>query len=216
MEEEERNLRDAQRWFAEKRIEETVRALNQNNIEAIYVKEKKAALNEILKRIPKNAIVSHGGSYTLKELGITEILEKGEYQYLRSSPLPADEDLRLKAFSSDIYLTSVNAITLEGELIVMDGIGNRAACLLFGPKKVMVVAGKNKIVDTLEDGIKRIHEYVAPVHAKRRKWDLPCTKAGKCTNCKNQGRICNKLAILQYERKKDRICVIIVGEDLGI
>jgi len=98
----------------------------------------------------------------------------------------------------------------------MDGFGNRAACLLFGPKKVIVVAGKNKLVGTMEDGIKRIREYVAPVHAKRRGWNLPCTKSGTCADCKDPIRICNKLAVLQYERDRDRTTVIIVGEDLGI
>ena len=213
--EEEMRLRDAQSWHAEKRIEETVRALTKNNMEAIYVKDKKSALDEILKRIPKSAVVSHGGSYTLRELGIIEILEKGEYQYERRSPVPGSRDSRLD-FSSDVYLTSVNAITLDGELIAMDGIGNRVACLLFGPKKVLVIAGKNKIVNTLENGIARIKNYVAPVHAKRRNWDIPCAKEGKCVDCKSQGRMCNKLAVLQYEPNKDRVSVIIVGEELGI
>jgi hypothetical protein len=113
-------------------------------------------------------------------------------------------------------LTSVNAITTAGELMALDGIGNRIASLLFGPRKVVVVAGKNKIVNTLDDGIRRIKEYAAPIHAKRRGWDLPCTKTGRCVDCRDPRRICNKLAVLQYERDRERITVILVGEDLGI
>ncbi len=217
--EEEKELIEAKRWHFEKQIGETISAINKNNMEGIYAKDKKAALNEILKRIPSNATVSHGGSYTLRELGMIEILKKGEYRYLRGKIIQRhsmSDEMRTEDFSSDVYLTSANAITLEGELIVMDGFGNRAACLLFGPKKVLVVAGKNKIVRNLDEGMTRIREYVAPVHAKRRNWDLPCTKAGKCVDCKDPRRICNKIGILKYERDKERTTVILVGEDLGI
>lgn len=216
---EDKKLIEAKRWHAEKRIQETIHAINRNNMEGIYAKDREEALNEILARIPPNATVSHGGSYTLQELGITEILRKGEYRYLRQQIDPNEEeehDIRIKSFSSDVYLTSVNAITRAGELIALDGFGNRVACLLFGPQKVLVVAGRNKIVDTLEDGIKRIKEYAAPIHAKRRGWDLPCTKTGTCVDCRDPRRICNKLAILQYERNRGRTTVILVGEDLGI
>ena len=219
MEEEEKNLIEAKHWYFEKRIEETVSAINKNNMEGLYVKDKETALNEILKRIPRNATVSHGGSYTLHEIGIIKLLKKGKYYYLGKNSSPGQsvtDETRLKDFSVDIYLTSVNAITLKGELIAIDGFGNRAACLLFGPKKVLVVAGKNKIVNTLEDGIRRTKEYVAPIHAKRRNWNLPCAQVGKCVNCNDPKKICNKIGIIQYERDKDRITVILVGEDLGI
>jgi hypothetical protein len=216
---EERKLAEAKRWHFEKKIEETLKAIHQNNMEGIYVENREAALNEVLKRIPPNATVAHGGSYTLQELGIAEILKKGAYRYLRreAATTEAEEhEIRIKSFSSDVYLTSVNAVTTAGELIALDGFGNRVACLLFGPQKVLVVAGRNKIVDTLEDGIKRIKEYVAPIHAKRRGWDLPCTKTGTCVDCRDPRRICNKLAILQYEQNRGRTAVILVGEDLGI
>jgi len=216
---EEKKLTEARHWHAEKRIEETLRAINKNNMEGVYAGDRREALNEILKRIPPNATVTHGGSYTLQEIGITDILRNGEYRYIRRE-VPANEkedrDVQIKGFSSDIYLTSVNAITTAGELIALDGIGNRVASLLFGPQKVLVVAGKNKIVNSLDDGIRRIREYVAPIHAKRRGWDLPCTKTGTCVECRDPKRICNKLAVLQYERDRERTTVILVGEDLGI
>jgi hypothetical protein len=216
---EEKALNEARHWHSGKKIEETLNSLRKNNMEGLYVENREAALAEILQRIPPNATVSHGGSYTLQEIGINEILRKGEYRYLRRD-IPANEredlDIQIKGFSSDVYLTSVNAITTAGELIALDGIGNRVASLLFGPRKVLVVAGKNKIVNTLDDGIRRIKEYVAPIHAKRRGWDLPCTKTGICVECRDPRRICNKLAVLQYERDRERITVILVGEDLGI
>ena len=216
---EEKALNEARHWHSGKKIEETLNSLRRNNMEGLYVENREAALGEILKRIPPNATVSHGGSHTLQELGINEILGKGEYRYLRRETPPnerEDHDVQIKSLSSDIYLTSVNAVTTAGELMALDGIGNRVACLLFGPRKVLVVAGKNKIVNSLDDGIRRIKEYVAPIHAKRRGWDLPCTKTGVCVDCRDPRRICNKLAILQYERNRERITVILVGEDLGI
>ncbi len=217
MMEEERELRKAQNWHAEKRIKETIRAIHQKNMTGVYAKDKEAAIKAILRRVPKDATVSHGGSFTLRELGIVDLLEKGAYRYLRKGAGSAYADeTQWKDFSSDVYLTSVNAVTRGGDLIALDGFGNRAACLFFGPKKLLVVAGRNKIVDTLEDGMKRIREYVAPVHAKRRHWDLPCTRAGRCVDCRSQERICNKLAVLQYERDKTRTTVILVNEDLGI
>ena len=217
--EEEKELIKAKRWHFEKEIEVTLKSIRKNNMEGIYAKDKEAALKEVLKRIPKNATVSHGGSFTLRELGMIEILKKGEYRYLREKITQrhsVTDERRIEDFSSDVFLTSVNAITLEGELIAVDGFGNRVACLLFGPKKVLVIAGKNKIVRDLEDGMTRIREYAAPIHAKRRNWDLPCTKAGKCVDCKDPGKICNKIGILKYERDKERTTVILVGEDLGI
>ena len=216
---EEKKLTEARHWHAEKRIEETLRAINKNNMEGVYARDRREALNEILKRIPPNATVTHGGSYTLQEIGIKEILRKGRYRYLMGE-VPAnggeEHDIQIKGFSSDVYLTSVNAITTAGELIALDGIGNRVSSLFFGPRKVLVVAGKNKIVNSLDDGIRRLKEYVAPVHAKRRGWDLPCTKTGTCVECRDPKRICNKLAVLQYERDRERTTVILVGKDLGI
>ncbi len=216
---EEEKLLEAKRWHMESRIEKTLHAISKNNMEGVYVKDREGARSEILKRIPLNATVSHGGSYTLLELGIVDLLKKGEYRYLREEGgrnTRAQHDNQVKAFSADVYVTSVNAITTAGELIALDGFGNRVACLLFGPNKVLVVAGQNKIVDTLEEGMKRVRDYAAPIHAKRRDWSLPCTKTGRCVDCRDPGRICNKLAILQYERDKNRITVILVAEDLGI
>ncbi|MCJ7596993.1 MAG: lactate utilization protein [Desulfobacterales bacterium] len=213
-----KKLSDALRWHNEKRIRETLAAIKRNNMSGIYVKSREAALKEILLRIPKGASVSHGGSRTLKELGIDEFLNKGGYEYLLANASwdVGTRESRLRDFGCDVFLTSVNAITLRGELIALDGFGNRAACLLFGPRKLLVIAGKNKIVETLEDGIKRIKDYVAPVHARRRGQNLPCAKAGRCVDCRSPVRICNKLAVLQYERDSDRTTVILVGEDLGI
>jgi L-lactate utilization protein LutB len=210
---------EAKRWHLEQLMTETIEAINQNNMEAVYAQDKGSAVDEIIKRIPEGAAVTHGGSYTLHEVGIIDILRKGKFRYLRQDIGTSDgvlHEVQMTGFSSDVYLTSVNAITRKGELVALDGTGNRVACLFFGPQKVIVVAGKNKIVDNVESALRRIKEYVAPVHARRRGWNLPCAKTGKCEECRSERRICNKLAVLSYERVKSRITVILVGEDLGI
>ncbi len=216
---EEKELIKAKQWYFEKKAKQVVSAINKNGMTGIYVKDKHTALNEILKLIPSGPSVSHGGSYTLRELGIIEKLEEGDYHYLRRNSEgrgPARDKIRMDGFASDIYLTSVNAITTKGELIVLDGSGNRAASICFGPKKVLVIAGKNKIVDSLEDGIKRVREFVAPIHVKRRGWDLPCAKSGKCVDCLDPKRICNKIAIIMRDRNPERMTVFLIGESLGI
>ncbi len=207
----------AKGWYTSKLIADTMGAIGKNNMTAIFAKDKETALDEVLKRIPKNATVSHGGSLTIKELGLIEKLSEGDYHYLRGGIAESKEkEIRRRGFYSDIYITSVNAITKDGRLIAIDGTGNRTAAIMFGPDKVIIIAGKNKIVETLEDGLVRIKEYVAPVHAKRRNHDLPCAVTGKCVNCRSKNRICNKTMIIEYERDSDRMTVILVGEELGI
>jgi len=204
-------------WYSSKLIADTMGAIQKNNMTAIFAKDKETALDEVLKRIPKNATVSHGGSLTIKELGLIERLSEGDYHYLRGGIAESKEkEIRRKGFYSDIYITSVNAITKDGRLIAIDGTGNRTASIMFGPDKIMIIAGKNKIVETLEDGLRRIKEYVAPIHAKRRNHDLPCAVTGKCVNCRSKNRICNKIMIIEYERDSNRMTVILVGEELGI
>jgi len=207
---------EAKAWYSHKLIEDTLVAIRKNNMTAVFAKNKELAVDEVMKRIPPKAKVTHGGSLSIDELGLIEALQKGDYNYLRKVPPDKNSEERRKAFYADIFLTSVNAVTRDGRLIAIDGTGNRTAAILFGPKKVIVVAGINKIVETLEDGMKRIKEYVAPVHARRRNWDLPCTRTGKCINCKHRNRICNKTMIVEYERDKDRITVILIGHTLGI
>jgi L-lactate utilization protein LutB len=213
-----KKVRFSKEWYFKKLIEDTITGLKRNNIAGVFTKNKEDAINEIMKRIPERGTVTHGGSLTIEELGVANKLLEGNYNFLRRNR-PAESDLgeiRRKAFYADVYLTSVNAITKDGMLIAIDGFGNRTAAIMFGPKKVIVVAGKNKIVETLDDAFKRIEHYAAPLHAKRRGWNLPCTETGKCVDCKTERRICNKVSIVKYEREKNRITVILVAENLGL
>ena len=124
--------------------------------------------------------------------------------------------LRKESLLSDVFLSSTNALTMDGKLVNIDGLGNRVAALIFGPKKVIVVAGINKIVPDVEAALDRIKNYVTPIHGKRRDRAIPCAKTGKCVDCHVPLRSCNAVVTIEGQRHMDRMTVIIFGEELGL
>ncbi len=216
------SLSDSLKWHNELKVKKTIKALKQHNMNAYYATTVQAACKKALSLIPKGATVAYGGSLTLEQIGIRKTLQTGRYNFLdRHQPHIDDKTqyrLRLEGLTADVFLMSTNALTTEGQLVNMDGTGNRTAALIFGPQKVIVIAGLNKIVPDVASAIQRIKNFVAPVHANRTGRDLPCAKTGYCVNCHAPARFCNALVILehQYQRYKDRITVIIVGQELGI
>ncbi len=201
-------------------VREVLQSLIKNQFEALYVSRREEALKKILSMIPAGASVGYGGSVTLDELGIKEVLKKGNYRFIdRDRPeISAEELFRLRRESllSDVFLCSANAVTKDGKLINIDGIGNRLAALTFGPRKVIVVVGVNKIVEDVDQGLKRIRNHVAPLHARRRGWKVPCANTGTCMDCRSPDRICCTVTITEYQREKGRSTLILVGESWGI
>ena len=118
-------------------------------------------------------------------------------------------------FDADIMITSTNAITLDGKLVNLDGLGNRVAAMIFGPQKVILVVGMNKVVPDLESAMARVKHYSAPVNAVRMNIKTPCAESGICSDCKTPARFCNIWSIIEGQRIKGRIHVKLVGEDLG-
>jgi L-lactate utilization protein LutB len=215
-------LIESYNWYKDRLAQETIKALEKNNIWACYVETAEEARKKVISLIPEGSKVGHGGSLTLQQLGIMEVLRKGNYNFIDRSIPEISEDqkymLRRESLLADVFLMSTNALTREGQLVNLDGSGNRVAALIFGPPKVIVIAGINKIVANIETAVDRIKNYVAPIHAKRGDRDLPCAKEGKCVDCHAPKRFCNALVIIehQYLKNKDRIMVIIVGEELGL
>jgi hypothetical protein len=187
--------------------------------------------------IPIDAKVVRGDSLTVEEVGIPEALEKRgqktiypQERKFDGSPLYATSEQRhdkaREAFSADFFLLGANAVTLDGKLVNIDGWGNRTSAMIFGPKKVIVIAGVNKIVKDVDEGLERIHSFAAPMNAKRffLKYhlpvfgDLPCVKTGICVNCNHEMRACRYTVIIDGTRisEKGRINVVLVGEELGI
>ena len=202
-----------------KRVEKTIKSLEKNNMRGYFVQDEQEAIEKIKEIMKKGDVVTVGGSMTLFEIGAIELLRNGDYEFLDRyaqglTPEEIKEVFR-KGFSADSYLTSSNAITEQGELYNIDGIGNRVASMLYGPDKVIVVVGKNKITVNLEDAIKRVKSISSPANNTRLNKTNPCVKSGFCSECDSPTRICNEYTLIKRQAKADRIHVIIINKDLG-
>ncbi len=213
--------------MTKRKIEQLIKRLGENNIAAVYVETRTDALETVMSMIPERSIVGFGDSLTLRQIGVVDALEEGDYTFLNpwKPGINAEENVRLKkqALTSDVFGTGTNALTLDGKIVNVDGHGNRVAAMLFGPDKVIIVVGVNKIVENLEEALRKIKEKTAPLNVKRHpNFDPmpPCGDTGVCTDCSSPWRICNKTVIIEREYNNNRykpiITVVIVGEELGI
>lgn len=200
-------------------IPKTVRSLVQNNMKAHFVKDRNEARKLVMSLIEKTDIVGAGGSLTLDQCGIRDELRKHGYHFLDwfTPGIAPDEKQTLlkRTLTCDVFLTSSNAITEDGKLYNVDGRGNRVAALIFGPKKVIVVAGKNKIVKNVQEACERLETIAAPLNAKQLNKKTGCVDTGYCVDCKTPQRICCHTVISEYQ-SSPRIQVIIVDEELGL
>ncbi len=207
------------RWFFGVRADEAVKNLIKHGFEALRVPDRSAACSEILKKIPATQTVGTGGSVTLREIGIIEKLrEQGNVIYDHwKQGLSQEESFGVRKLqqSCDVFLTGANAVTLDGEIVNIDGFGNRISSMMFGPKEVMVVAGYNKLVRDVPEAIQRIKTWAAPMNAKRFGADAPCARLGKCVDCDSPQRICRGTLLLERRPFATPTCVVIVMEDLG-
>jgi hypothetical protein len=211
----------------EAKIQRLTGRLRENNIPAVYVENRREARVRVMSMIPDGSVVGLGDSLTLKQIGVIDALEEGNYIFLDPwrPGTPVEENIRLKrmALTSDVFVTGTNAVTLDGKIVNVDGHGNRVAAMLFGPDKVIIVVGINKIVENLDTALQRIRNEAAPMNVKRHPdFDPmpPCGTTGICSDCSSPWRICNKTVIIerQYDNSKYKpvITVVIVGEELGI
>jgi L-lactate utilization protein LutB len=214
------NVTEIKEWYKETLAQKVIDALEKNNMTAFYVKTGEEARERVLSMIPVGSKVGYGGSLSLDQIGVKDALRAGNYHLIdRHEPQLSPEekyDLRKESLLADVFLMSSNAVTMDGKLVNIDGIGNRVAALIFGPSKVIVVAGINKIVPDTEAARQRIKNYVAPIHARRLGLPLPCAEKGKCLDCRSPLRFCNAVVTIEHQYQKDRITVLIVGEDLGL
>jgi hypothetical protein len=206
-------------WWIEERMRKVVEKLKAHDFEALYVKTKEEAVKEIRKYIIPDMKIGVGGSVTIRELGILdELRARGNVIYDHWIPgLSKEESLRFRKsqMTSDLFLSSINAITMNGELVNIDGAGNRVNGTIFGPGKVVLVAGYNKIVEDVQEAIKRTKNVAAPPNAKRLNIDVPCAKLGKCVDCNSPQRICRVVVIHERKPMLTDMLIILVGEELG-
>lgn len=185
-----------------------------------YFAESRTEIYQIIGDLVKNdKLITSGGSMTLKQSGVIDFLQEkfaGVYLDRSAGKTPEEvEEILHKAFVSDTFLASSNAITEDGELYNVDGKGNRVSAMIYGPKQVIIVAGVNKIVKDLAEAKERVEKIAAPKNTVRLNCETPCAKTGECMHCRNTARICCSFVTLAYQRVPDRIKVILVNEELG-
>ncbi|WP_371380169.1 lactate utilization protein [Sporomusa aerivorans] len=197
----------------------TVEALLKNRFNASFYPTAQAALAELLNVIPPDATVGIGGSWTLIQLEVVEKLEaRGNTVYCHHKPgLSPEEilDIRRKQLTCDVFLTSTNALTEDGRLVNTDATGNRVAAMIFGPKKVIVLAGVNKIAGTVDEAEERIRSKAAPLNNKRLNRPNPCVKTGCCVDCQGPTRLCNVTTVIHKRPPASDIHVWVIGEEAG-
>lgn len=212
-----------------KRINKTMERLQAHNMAAYYVETKEEVVPLLKTLMKEGETVTHGGSETLKNCGVTELLNSGAYNYIDRSKAQTPEEINKayrEAYFADTYLGSANAVTEGGLLYNVDGNSNRVSAYLYGPKQVILICGYNKIVKDLDEATYRVKAIASPNNTKRLGCDTYCASAGECLSvgtdasymcdgCRSEGRICCNYVISAKQRHKDRIKVIFVGEKLG-
>ncbi len=208
-------------------LEKTVKSLEKNNM-AVYIADTKEDVIPIVKSlINKGDSITCGGSVSLQDCGVADMMKNGDYLFLDRSvpgltPEQVDE-IYAKGYSCDAFFCSANAVTENGELYNVDGRANRISFIAHGPKKVICVVGINKIVEDIPAAVKRVKTVAAPLNCKRLNMNTPCFHTGKCivpdggmgTGCASPDRICCDFMVSAYQRVKNRVNVIICRESLG-
>lgn len=215
----------------EQKFETVIKNLRNNNIDVVCVEKKNDVKKVVEKMLFDGAVISSGGSVTLAECGVIDLIKESRYKYLdRNRPGITEQEkseLYQKVLSSDFYFCSSNAVTENGELLNVDGFCNRISAIAFGPKKVIMIVGKNKIVKNLEEAHLRVKKTAAPLNTKRLCLDTPCNMLGHCISlercenpgftdgCSSKNRICRNYLVSALQKEKGRITVILVDDSLG-
>ena len=192
--------------------------LKKRNMEGYFYEDSASCVRAILDMIPDGSSISWGGSASVQESGMMDALKNGSYELIDSSLAKTPEEQREiygRTVMSDYYFMSTNAITYEGELVNIDGNGNRVACLIHGPRHVIIIAGMNKITTTLEGAFERARTMACPPNAVRLDKKTPCAATGKCGNCLSPDCFCNQIVVTRRSGHTGRIKVFLVAEDLG-
>ena len=205
--------------YNDKRAQVLIKNLRSRHFDAYYCETKQEALEKALQLIPEGATVGWGGALSAQQIGLIDALNAGNYNAIDRDQAKTPEE-RTKAMKrcllADVFVSGANAISLDGQMVNVDGNGNRVAAIVYGPDSVIVVAGMNKVVDTLEDAVRRARTVAAPLNKQRFALDTPCEITGSCANCKSEGCICNQILITRNCKPSGRIKFVIVGEELGL
>lgn len=202
-----------------KRGERLVKNLRSRHFEAYYCEDAQSALDQALALIPKGASVGWGGALSAQQIGLLDAVRSGNYKAIDRDACKTQQEREQNmrdCMFCDVFLTGANGLSLDGQMVNIDGGGNRVAATIFGPKTVLVIAGMNKVEDTLEKAIVRARTVAAPMNQQRFHKNVPCDATGICADCKSEECICNQIVITRNCRPAGRIKFILVGEDLGL
>ena len=191
-----------------------IKGLKSRNMSGYYAANKEEALKQALELIPEGSSIAMGGCMSAHEIGLIKALEEGNYNYINRAKMEPRAGL-MAAYDADVFLSSANAITDDGIMVNIDGNSNRVSCIAQGPKKVIIIAGMNKVCSDLDAAMKRARNVAAPANAQRFDIKTPCKEKGKCFDCKSPDTICCQFLITRYSRHTGRIHVILVNENLG-
>jgi hypothetical protein len=212
-------MTEHEKWFIEKRVERTIKALKKNNFDARYAANSAESLGEIFQMIPEGSTVGVGGSLTLGQIGFFEEVKKRPVTLLNPSipGLSPEEALKVRReiLLADVFLSSSNAVTEDGALYNIDATGNRVAAMMFGPRKVILVCGVNKVVRDIAEAEARVRDWASPMNARRLSVKTPCVDTGECADCASPQRICNIYVAMKKKPLRTDVTVLLVGEALG-
>ena len=192
-----------------------IKGLESRNMTGYYARTREEALKIALDLIPEGSTVTNGGSMSIQEIGLVDALTSGNYNYINRETYEDKRQAAIMAYDADVYLGSTNAISNDGILVNIDGNSNRVSAYAFGPKKLILIVGMNKVADDLDGAMKRARAEAATMNVQRFGLSTPCASTGKCFDCKSPDTICCQFLITRFSRHKDRIHVILVNDNLG-
>ena len=211
-------METAKKLYYSKRGEVLVKNLKKRHFDAVYCETKEDALKQAIAWIPEGSTVGWGGATSAQQIGLMAALNAGNYQTLdrdKCETAQEREKIARDCLSADVFITGANALSMDGQMVNIDGNGNRVAAIIYGPGSVVVIAGMNKVTDDLESAITRARTVAAPINQQRFGLNNPCTVTGTCADCKSETCICNHIVVTRHCRPVGRIKFILVGEELG-
>ncbi|MBQ6371345.1 MAG: lactate utilization protein [Firmicutes bacterium] len=192
-----------------------IKGLESRNMTGYYAADQKEALEKALELIPEGSTVTMGGAMSAHEIGLVQALKDGNYNFIDRDAMEDKRAAMLASYDADVFLSSVNSMTEDGQLVNIDGNANRVSAIAQGPKKVIFIVGMNKVCDDLDGAMKRARNVAAPINAQRFGLNTPCAKTGSCMDCKVPDTICCQFLITRYSKHPGRIHVILVNDCLG-
>ena len=212
-------MTEQMKTYYEKRAQVLVKNLKSRHFEAYYCPDSASALAKALELIPEGASVGWGGALSAQQIGLIDAVKSGNFAAIDrdAATTPEERTQALKrCLTADVFLCGANALSLDGQMVNIDGTGNRVAAIAYGPDTILVIAGMNKVCDTLDDAVTRARTVAAPMNKQRFDTPTPCAVTGACADCKSEACICNQILITRNCRPAGRIKFVLVGEELGL